>query len=131
MEQERRVFSEAGMTQDNIVYAAFAVAVLLMVRRMVVFLLIQKKIPEYLKQGAIIVDVRSPGEYSAGHVKGSVNIPLSELEKRATELDLHKPILVCCASGARSGVGASLLKAKGYTQAVNAGPWNGLRQFAV
>ena len=78
---------------------------------------------EKMKEGAIIVDVRSPGEYAGGHVKGSKNIPLGNINaKMETIKKWNKPVITCCASGMRSGSAASILKRNGV-EAYNAGPW--------
>jgi phage shock protein E len=81
-------------------------------------------IPDYIKQGAVIVDVRSAGEYSQGSSPLSINIPLTEISRRASELDKNKPIILCCASGARSGAAVGILKSLGFKNIVNAGPWS-------
>ena len=83
---------------------------------------VRGKLPELARGGAVFVDVRTPAEHAAGSRPGSLNIPLDELERRAGELDRSKTIVLCCASGARSGVAASILKRKGFT-VINAGPW--------
>ena len=57
---------------------------------------------ELIKNGAIIVDVRSKGEFEGGHLKGSINIPLNRLGENLSKLKKDKPIITCCASGARS-----------------------------
>lgn len=80
-------------------------------------------IPEYLKQGAIVIDVRSAAEFKQGNRPGSLNIPLNELNSRAKELDRDKLIILCCASGSRSGLGLGILKKQGFRQVINAGPW--------
>ncbi|HJV89599.1 MAG TPA: rhodanese-like domain-containing protein [Holophagaceae bacterium] len=74
------------------------------------------------------VDVRTPGEFAGGHAPGCVNIPLDQLAARAKDLDKARPVLLCCASGSRSAMATSLLKAKGF-EAVNAGPWGRLAQL--
>ncbi|OGR59095.1 MAG: hypothetical protein A2X36_16900 [Elusimicrobia bacterium GWA2_69_24] len=79
--------------------------------------------PELLARGAVIVDVRSPGEFAGGNRPGSINIPLDELPARAKELDPSKPVIVCCASGTRSGIARGILMAKGFREVLNAGPW--------
>ncbi len=61
----------------------------------------------WLEQGAQIVDVRETWEYGAGHVPGSVNIPLDELVGRISEL--KEPLVLVCASGNRSGMAAQYL----------------------
>jgi len=87
---------------------------------------IKAKLPELLKNGAIVVDVRSPSEYSTGHYEGSINIPLQDLATQADRLDRTKTILLCCASGTRSGMAVSLLRSKGFNQVYNAGCWSSI-----
>lgn len=87
------------------------------------FRAVKARLPELLSRGAVVVDVRSPAEYAAGARPGSLNIPLGEIPMRAGELDPAKPVIVCCASGTRSGLAAGMLKSKGFKEVVNAGPW--------
>lgn len=83
---------------------------------------------ELVKSGAVILDVRSKGEYSGGHIKGSVNIPVDSLSNNISWFtDKNKPIITCCASGMRSGMAKNILKSKGYTQVYNGGSWIGLQ----
>lgn len=67
-----------------------------------------------LDEGTVILDVRNPGEHEDGSVPGSMHIPLAELSRRHDEVPADKPVLVHCASGWRSSVGASLLRSKGH-----------------
>lgn len=76
--------------------------------------------------GAQMVDVRTPAEFAQGHVPGSVNIPLDQLLARMAEIDPDRPVLLCCASGGRSGMAAQVLAREGYAQAHNAGAWTNL-----
>ena len=70
-----------------------------------------------------IVDVRTPAEFNGGHVDGSINIPLSEIPNRLSEIKkLAQPIILCCASGGRSGQATTFLMGKGI-QCENAGSW--------
>jgi rhodanese-related sulfurtransferase len=70
-----------------------------------------------------IVDVRTPGEFMGGHVVGSINIPLQELESRLDEIhSLQTPLILCCASGGRSGMAQHILKNQGI-DCVNGGGW--------
>ena len=88
------------------------------------FRAVKARLPELLRRGAVVVDVRSPAEYAAGARPGSLNIPLGQLERRAAELDRAKPVIVCCASGTRSAIAAGILAGKGFAEVVNAGPWS-------
>ncbi len=84
-----------------------------------------------IAEGAIVLDVRTKGEYSQGHVKGSLNIPLDQLESGIQKLkNKETPIITCCASGMRSASAKSILKGKGYTQVYNGGSWTRVGQFA-
>ena len=79
--------------------------------------------------GAIILDVRSKGEYAGGHIKGSINIPVDQLRNNFSQLkSKNKPIITCCASGMRSSSAKSILKLNGYTQVHNGGSWQSLQQ---
>lgn len=83
---------------------------------------------ELVKQGAIILDVRSKGEYLGGHIRGSINIAVDQLGKNLSKLtDKNKPIITCCASGMRSASAKSFLKSNGFTQVYNGGGWNSLQ----
>ncbi len=84
---------------------------------------VKSMMPKYLEQGALVVDVRSPAEYNSASAPGSLNIPLNQIQTRANELDPSRLILVCCASGTRSGIAAGILKQQGFKNVVNAGPW--------
>lgn len=67
--------------------------------------------------GARLVDVRTPGEFAAGHLPGAVNIPVQELDRRMAELDAKdRPIVLYCRSGNRSGHAARMLEGAGYSQ---------------
>jgi len=83
---------------------------------------------QMVKQGAIIVDVRSKGEFAGGHIKGSVNIPVDQLGAHMAKLkNKNKPIITCCASGMRSASAKSILKSNGFTEVYNGGAWGSLR----
>jgi rhodanese-related sulfurtransferase len=82
---------------------------------------------ELLKQGAVILDVRSKSEYQGGHIKGSVNIPVDVLRNNLSKLKKEKPIITCCASGMRSATAKSILKSNGFTEVYNGGGWMSLQ----
>jgi rhodanese-related sulfurtransferase len=69
-----------------------------------------------------IVDVRSYGEFQGGHIAGSVNIPLNEIPSRIEEFKSKQNLVLCCASGNRSGQAVSFLKANGI-DCENGGGW--------
>lgn len=80
-----------------------------------------------LKDGAVILDVRSKSEYAGGHIKGSVNITLDSLQNNLNKFkDKNKAIITCCASGMRSASAKSILKANGYSNVHNGGGWQSL-----
>lgn len=79
--------------------------------------------------GAMVIDVRTAAEYSDGHVRGSVNIPLDSLANRMPEVRKDIPIITCCASGMRSRSARSMLLANGFTEVYNAGAWQNLKKF--
>lgn len=75
------------------------------------------------KQGAILIDVRTREEYRKGYVDGSKNIPLALLRDNLNEIKkMKQPLLVCCASGVRSGQAKVLLKKEGISS-INIGSW--------
>jgi rhodanese-related sulfurtransferase len=74
------------------------------------------------KKGTI-VDVRTVQEFNSGHAEGSINIPLQEVQRRLDELkNLAQPLVLCCASGGRSGQATQYLKQQGI-ECYNAGSW--------
>ncbi|KPN12765.1 sulfurtransferase [Bacillus australimaris] len=70
-------------------------------------------------KGQQLIDVRSPIEFQTNHIKGFQNIPLSQLKKRASELEKNKEIYVICQSGMRSMQAAKMLKKQGFTHITN------------
>jgi phage shock protein E len=76
---------------------------------------------EKIKAGAKVVDVRSPEEFRDGAYPGALNIPLQEVGRRLAEIPKDKAVVLYCASGARSGMAARMLKQAGYADVVNAG----------
>jgi rhodanese-related sulfurtransferase len=81
-----------------------------------------------VKQGAVILDVRSKGEYAGGHIKGSINISVDTLSSNLSKLkDKSKPVITCCASGMRSAAAKNILKSNGYTDVYNGGAWSSLQ----
>lgn len=80
------------------------------------------RISSMIKAGARIVDVRTADEFADGAYPGAINVPLATLQARLGELEPKgKPVVLYCASGARSAQAARLLKLAGFTDVINAG----------
>jgi phage shock protein E len=82
---------------------------------------------ELVKNGGVIIDVRTKGEYQSGHIKGSINIPLNTIGANLSKIKKDKPVITCCASGMRSASAKSILKSKGYPEVYNGGSWMSLQ----
>jgi rhodanese-related sulfurtransferase len=81
-----------------------------------------------IAKGAVILDVRTPGEFKQGHIKGAVNAPLNDLNKHFTKLkNKDQAIITCCASGMRSASAKAQLKSQGFTNVHNGGGWMSLK----
>ncbi len=76
-----------------------------------------------IQNGAKIVDVRTPSEYKSGHIKGSVNIPLQELNNKWKKLKKDQVIITCCASGVRSSSAKNILESNGFKEVYNGKGW--------
>ena len=82
---------------------------------------------QLVKDGAVIIDVRTPGEYAGGHIKGSKNIPLQSIQQNLSKIPKDKVIITCCASGMRSGSAKSMLLSNGFKEVHNGGGWMSLK----
>ncbi|MFT4969334.1 MAG: phage shock protein E [Chitinophagales bacterium] len=81
------------------------------------------ELKSFAERGAVIIDVRTKGEFQSGHGKNAKNIPLDRISTEAGKIKaMKKPIIVCCRSGARSGQAATILKGKGI-DVMNGGAW--------
>ena len=76
-----------------------------------------------INDGAFLVDVRSPGEFAEGNAKGSVNIPLDQVQNQLAKFKDKENIVVFCRSGNRSGQAKSILEQNGFTNVTNGGTW--------
>ena len=86
-------------------------------------------IEEYLKDGAVVIDVRTIEEFEGGHVSGSKNIVLNSIPSKVNEIKaLNKKVIAVCRSGARSGQATSFLKQQGI-DVINGGPWQNVDKF--
>jgi phage shock protein E len=79
----------------------------------------------HLKNGALVIDVRSPGEFRSAHLARAINLPLDEIETAIPKRvkDKNQVLLLHCASGMRSGVARGKLKGMGYVNAFNLGSY--------
>jgi rhodanese-related sulfurtransferase len=85
-----------------------------------------ESVKEYMDKGAVIIDVRTVGEFREGHIKNSKNIPLDNIFSKVNEIKrFEKPVIVCCRSGMRSAQAASILKNNGI-DVMNGGGWQSL-----
>ena len=71
------------------------------------------------REDALVVDVRDPGEYGAGHILGAKNVPLSRLDDGELVKRKERPVIVYCDSGERAGKALSVLKKQGFARVVN------------
>jgi len=87
---------------------------------------------ELVQQGALILDVRTKGEYASGHINGSVNIPVEQLANNLNKLkDKKRIIITCCASGMRSASAKGILTSNGFSTVHNGGAWQSLNRKLV
>ena len=85
-------------------------------------------VAEFVANGAVIIDVRTVGEFSSGHIQGSKNIPLDTLTSKIQDIKkMNKPVIACCRSGMRSAQATSILKQNGI-EAINGGGWESLQR---
>lgn len=83
----------------------------------------KEEVKAFLDRKAVVIDVRTPSEFDAGHFKGAKNIPLHLVSSKIQQVKaFNKPIIVCCASGMRSGQAKSILERNGI-EVINAGSW--------
>ncbi|UKB77506.1 rhodanese-like domain-containing protein [Chryseobacterium sp. MEBOG07] len=85
-------------------------------------------LPELMKKGAVILDVRTEKEYETGHIEGSVNISLGTIRERYRELDPGKTYITVCSHGLRSVKAENILKERGFKHIYNGGAWSDLQK---
>ncbi|MGF2412044.1 rhodanese-like domain-containing protein [Ferruginibacter sp.] len=84
---------------------------------------------DIINEGAFLVDVRTPGEFAEGHVKGSVNIPLDRVLNELVQFKDKKNIIVFCRSGGRSSQAKAILEQNRISNVINGGTWDYVSQF--
>ncbi len=81
------------------------------------------------EKNAVVIDVRTPGEFAGGHVKGSKNYPLQSISGKMNEIKkLNRPVIFCCASGVRSAQASSMYKKAGG-EGMNGGGWRSVAKY--
>ena len=89
-----------------------------------IFGLSNNKVKEALRNGAVVIDVRTAYEFDLGHVPGSINIPVDRILLNVSRIkDMKKPVIFCCTTGARSGQAVKIMKANGLHEVYNGGNW--------
>lgn len=91
----------------------------------------QADVSALAKDAALIIDVRTPGEFSGGHIEGAINIPYDIVSRAIDthEADRNRAIIVYCLSGSRSSVAKRSLMEVGYTNVVNGGSYRRMRKM--
>jgi len=84
---------------------------------------------QLIKDGAVVIDVRSKGEFETGHVKDSINIPLEQIGLNTDKLKSYNHIITCCRSGNRSGAAKRTLESQGFKNVTNGGSWQNVSQY--
>jgi phage shock protein E len=84
---------------------------------------------ELVDKGAMIIDVRSPSEFSQGHIEGAENWPMTELLEKARNTSKEANLILCCGSGDRAGKAKKILINYGHEQVFNAGSWMSLERI--
>lgn len=91
----------------------------------------KEQLSDAIKNGAFLVDVRTPAEFATGSVKGAVNIPLDKITGQLSAFKDKKAIVVFCRSGSRSGMAKSILEQNGVSQVINGGAWEAVRALTL
>ncbi len=84
---------------------------------------------EIVRSGALILDVRNPTEFMAGHIKGAMNIPAELVQRNLLHIPRDRAVVLCCASGTRSAMAYRILKACGYDKVYDGGSWMSLQRY--
>ena len=116
------------MNWTNLLVFFAVLAILLLMKR--AGQIAAKQARARLKEGALVIDVRTAGEYDAEHLERAINIPLGEIESALPRLvkDKSQVLLLHCQSGMRSGMAKSKAKALGYANSYNLGSFARARE---
>lgn len=88
-----------------------------------------EKLVKLVKEGAFLIDVRTPSEFTEGNVQGSTNIPLDQIAANLDKFKGNENIVVFCRSGNRSGQAKSILEQNGFANVTNGGTWQDINNI--
>lgn len=88
----------------------------------------ESELPRLIKEGAVLIDVRSSEEFDEGSVPGAINIPIDLLPDNIGKIPTDKPIIVFCKSGNRAGKAKKILEENNITDVSNGGSWQNVQK---
>lgn len=112
----------------NILFCCGIILALYITYRIYTFQTLDDGLEPLIRNGAVILDVRTESEYRTGHIPGSKNISLGTLRERYTELDPSKTYITVCSHGLRSVKAEHILKERGFKNVRNGGAWTDLQK---
>lgn len=112
----------------NILIFCGIVLTIYIIYRVYKFQTLDDGLDKLIKNGAIILDVRTEKEFETGHIEGSLNISLGTIRERYIELNPDKTYITVCSHGLRSVKVESILKEKGFKKVYNGGAWSDLQK---
>lgn len=112
-----------------VIIAAIGFTIIYISYRTYRYMMLSEGLDKKIKNGAIILDVRTEEEYKTGHIEGSVNISLGTIRERYTELDPEKTYITICSHGLRSVKAEHLLKERGFKNVYNGGAQSDLEKI--
>ena len=115
------------MLENYQAYLLSTLVLIFIIWKIISIVIIRKKISEFQSKNAIIIDVRTKEEFQAASNPNSKNIPLDQIEVGIKNFNLSRPIIVCCASGYRSGIAAKIIRKKGFQFVLNGGSWRNIK----
>ena len=89
----------------------------------------QVDLKQLIREGAFLVDVRTPAEFQSGNVIGSVNIPLDTISRQLEKFKGKKSVIVFCRSGNRSSQAKTILQRAGISEVYNGGTWEQVKML--
>ncbi|MCX8532503.1 rhodanese-like domain-containing protein [Chryseobacterium luquanense] len=112
----------------NILIFCGVILLIYVVYRVYQYQTLDDGLDKMIKNGAVILDVRTEKEFEMGHISGSQNISLGNIRERYTELDPNKTYITVCSHGLRSVKVEHILKEKGFKKVYNGGAWSDLQK---